>query len=80
MKPLDFFFLTVVAATAGLSYQLGWYSASIFCTLMFLLFLVSVAIHYISAPLPRFLLGATILPVSEEELQELKTKKDSEDK
>jgi len=75
MKPLDFFFLVVVAGTAALSFQLGWFPASIFCTLVFFLFLASVVLHYLAAPLPRFLLGATILPVSEEEILELESRK-----
>lgn len=69
MKSLDTIFLTSIVSACAMLFKLQHYSLCIFMGGLFLIFLATVSIHYLSSPLPRFVIGtATILdPVEESE-------------
>ena len=75
MRSLDFFFMLVVSAVTALLYQLGYTSWAIFTGGVFFLILATVTIHYLSAPLPRFIING-MLGNPEEELESTEESKE----
>jgi len=61
MKLIDFLFcLASAASTSGFVY-LGWWAQAVFSGMFFVVIMVSMIIHYLSQPLPRFIIGTGIL-------------------
>jgi hypothetical protein len=70
MKIIDTFFLMVVALTIPMSLFLGYTYVAVFITLLFVIFLTNIVIHYLTLPLPRYIMGA--VAVSKDEIEKLK--------
>ena len=70
MKTLDLFFIYLLASAPAALYYLGHSAWAIYAAGVFLIILANLVIHYLSQPLPRWIIGASLLP--EGELEKIK--------
>jgi len=67
MSLLDFIPCFILAVASGYFVAINWYAQAVFSALCFFLLLVNVVLHYVSHPLPRFVIGElTVTPDKEE--------------
>lgn len=66
MNPIDFGVCVLLAAITSASVYVGWYWATVFCVLFYVLVLANVCLFHLQMPQPRWVIGVGIPKVQDE--------------